>query len=66
MTEIIKESTDRIIILNDSATFYFSGSAEIKNYFRSHKLSNNYLIANTLSVLDTFTKKADYDLIFTT
>lgn len=66
MTEIIKESTDSIIILNDSATFYFSGSAEIKNYFRSHKLSNNYLIANTLSVLDTFTKKADYDLIFTT
>ena len=67
MASLIYARLPEILNGSDSAEVYFSGSPELEQYFRSHKLSgNNTLIAHTLAVLDDLTPKGDHDLIFTT
>lgn len=66
MTAIIRSYTDSILTDDQVSAIYLSGSLEMEQYFRKHKLTNNSLISNTLAILDDLTQKGDYDLIFTT
>ena len=65
MIEIIKSYKDSVLIDDQMASLYLSGTPELEQYFRKHKLTNNAVLSNTLAIFDDLTQKGDYDLIFT-
>ena len=65
MIEIIKSYKDSVLIDHQMASLYLSGTPELEQYFRRHKLTNNAVLSNALAIFDDLTQKGDYDLIFT-
>ncbi len=65
MAAIIESFKDSVLVDDQIVSLYFSGTPELEQYFRKHKLSSDTLYSNALAILDDLTQKGDYDLIFT-
>lgn len=65
MVAIIESFKDSVLVDDQIVSLYFSGTPELEQYFRKHKLSSDALYSNALAILDDLTQKGDYDLIFT-